>query len=301
MEYTLENELLRITVTTWGAQVKSVLRKSDGVEHMWQADSNVWGYHAPILFPYTGKVKDGVITVDGKAYPAPAQHGFARTMTHTLLYQNRDTVVLQLTETPETLAMFPYRFRLLSAFTLEGDTLHHILTVENRDAVPFSFGIGFHPAFSIPFDNGHNYQDYELRFSQPESPLCIGTAPKGLVNGTCYYLGANLTAISIDEQLFANDSHCMVNLSSETLGLYEKDTGRAVVCRIQGFPYTLIWSKPGKPKFICIEPWNSLPSAEDGTTNWESKPAAATLSPGENWSTKLSTAFCNDIRSLRNG
>ena len=45
-EFTIENEYLKLTVTTWGAQVKSVVRKCDGVEHIWQADKSVWGYHA---------------------------------------------------------------------------------------------------------------------------------------------------------------------------------------------------------------------------------------------------------------
>ena len=54
MEYAIENEYLIVTVTTWGAQVKSVIRKYDDVEHMWQADERVWGYHSPILFPHTG-------------------------------------------------------------------------------------------------------------------------------------------------------------------------------------------------------------------------------------------------------
>ncbi len=291
MEYTLENDVLRVTVTAWGAQVKSVMRKRGGVEHIWQADKAVWGYHAPILFPYTGKLKDGVLEVDGQRYESPAQHGFARTMEHTLVCRSRDTVVLQLTDTDETRSVFPYRFRLLSAFTLDGDTLRHTLTVENRDTRTMSFGIGYHPAFAIPFDEKHTYRDYELRFSQMESPLCLGTAPRGLLNGSCYYLGTNLRSVNIDETLFANDSHCMVNLTSETLGLYEKDTGRGVVCRIRDFPYTLIWSKPGEPKFVCIEPWNSLPSAETGSVRWEDKPAAAAVAPGQSWMTCLDTAF----------
>ena len=37
MDYTIENEYLKVTVTTFGAQLKSVVRKCDGVEHMWQA------------------------------------------------------------------------------------------------------------------------------------------------------------------------------------------------------------------------------------------------------------------------
>ena len=68
MEYTIENEYLIVTVTTWGAQVKSVIRKYDDVEHMWQADESVWGYHAPILFPHAGKVVDGLIEAKGEVY-----------------------------------------------------------------------------------------------------------------------------------------------------------------------------------------------------------------------------------------
>lgn len=291
MEYCIENEFLKVTVTTDGAQVKSVIRKSDGVEHMWQADPEVWGYHAPILFPYCGRLKDGILEARGQTAENCPPHGFARRMTHSFVAQTRDTLVLQLTDSPETLALWPWKFRLLSAFTLDGDVLHHTLTVENRDEESLSFGIGFHPAFTIPFDSAHSYQDYELRFDALESPLCLGTAPRGLINGQSYYLGKNITAISLDETLFAEDSHCMVNLTSNTLGIYEKDSGRGVVCGIRSFPYTLIWSKPGKPEFICIEPWNSLPSPEEGGHAWSEKPAAAILAPGQTWNTTLSTAF----------
>ena len=83
----------------------------------------------------------------------------------------------------------------------------------------------------------------------------------------------------------------MVNLKSAQFGLYEKGTGRGVVCNIEEFPYCLIWSKPGMPKFVCIEPWHSLPSPEGGSTKWEEKPAAAILDPGESWSTTLSMSF----------
>ena len=291
MEYIIENEYLKVTVTTWGAQVKSVIRKCDGVEHMWQADKAVWGYHAPILFPFCGKLKDAKFEVHGKTYDFPTQHGFARTSTHSFVSQTENQVILELTDSPETLAIWPWKFRLLSIFTLEKDTLHHTLTVVNEDQEDISFGIGYHPAFTIPFDGDHTYADYELRFSQKESPLCVGTAPKGLVNGSAYYLGSNMDTIPIEAGMFDNDSHCMVNLESQTLGIYEKGTGRGVVCNIKSFPYCLIWSKPGVPHFICIEPWNSLPSPEANGYKWEEKPHAATVAPGQRWSTTLSTSF----------
>ena len=43
-EFVIENEYLKVTVTTWGAQVKSVIRKCDNAEHIWQADQSLWGH-----------------------------------------------------------------------------------------------------------------------------------------------------------------------------------------------------------------------------------------------------------------
>ena len=289
-EFTIENEYLKLTVTSWGAQVKSVIRKLDAVEHIWQADKAVWGYHAPIQFPHAGKVVDGKIEAKGGVYES-GQHGFARLMEHDFVEQTGDTIVLELCANEQTLAKFPYDFRLVSTFQLDGDTLHHSLTVENLDEEKMPFGIGYHPAFTVPFDEKHVATDYELRFDEVESPICINCLPTGLLQKDHYYLGNNISSLPVDEQLFANDSHLMVNLKSRTLGLYEKGTGRGVVCDISDFPYTLIWSKPGMPKFICIEPWHSLPSVEGSGRKWEEKAAAAILNPGEGWTCTLSTSF----------
>ena len=290
MDFVLENDYLKVTVTSKGAQVASVLRKIDGVEHMWQADPTVWGYHAPILFPHTGKVVNDTIRAKGRDCVSK-QHGFARTREHSLVAQEGSRLVLELVSDEQTLESFPYACRLVSTFTLEEDKLHHTLTVENRDEDALPFGIGYHPAFRVPFDDAHTATDYELRFSDMESPLCINNQPKGLMHGNFYYLGTNIDSLPVCPELFANDSHCMTNLVSKTLGIYEKDTGRAVICDIADFPYTLIWSKPGTPKFVCIEPWHSLPSPEKGSTDWLQKPAAAILAPGESWSTTLKTRF----------
>ena len=54
----------------------------------------------------------------------------------------------------------------------------------------------------------------------------------------------------------------------------------------------LIWSKPEKPyRFVCIEPWHSLPGEENGPLTWEDRPCAAALHPGKTWSTTLCTTF----------
>ena len=291
MEYVLENAALKLTVSSHGAEPVSVVYKATGRECLWQGDKAVWGRHAPILFPYAGKLPEGKLVVDGKEYPG-GQHGFARDLEHTLAEQSPDKLVLELASSPETLERFPFPFLLRSTFTLEGNTVHHTLTVENPGSGPLQFGLGYHPAFVCPFDGDHDTQDYEFRFDKLESPLVLKTSAKGLLSGECGYFGTNLDAIPLTDRLFDHDSFCFGNLKSTTLGIYEKGSDRSVVCNIAPFPYTLIWSALSeKIHFVCIEPWHSLPGVEGGSSNWTDQAAAARLAPGESFTTTLSTTF----------
>ena len=288
MEYILENNVLKLTVSSAGAEMVSLVRKDDGVEHIW-GGGPLWNRHAPILFPYTGKVRGGSFTAKGQVFEG-AQHGFARDMEHCLVSIGADELVLELRASEDTYKYWPYDFRLISSYRIDGDTLYHSMTVENPGEEKLMFGMGYHPAFRVPFDDVHTYADYEFRFEQEESPLCLQTSG-GLIAGRVYALGSNIREIPLDEHFFDNDSHCMVNLRSRTLGIYEKDSGRAVVCGIDGFPYILIWSKPGEPQFVCIEPWHSIPDTIEASGKWEEKPAAAVLAPGEHFTATLKMRF----------
>mgnify|MGYP000301562144 FL=1 len=293
MQATIHNEFLTLTVDTHGAEAVS-LKNAAGEEMLWQADPSIWARHAPILFPWTGKLTGGALVHEGKTYKG-GQHGFARDLEHTLVKAEGDTIQLRLESTPEIKAQrFPFDFVLTSTFRLEGKMVHHTLTVENPadSAQPLRFGIGYHPAFQIPFDDQHTTQDYEFRFDQPESPMILDCSANGLLSGKCRYEWKNTQSIPLTDELFAADSYCMAGLRTQTVGIYEKDTGRSVICDVSDFPYTLIWSAAKKPlHFICIEPWHSLPGEENGPIDWEQRPCAASLKRGESWSTTLSTTF----------
>lgn len=293
MQATIRNEYLTLTVDTHGAEAVSV-RNAAGQEMLWQADKSVWGRHAPILFPWTGKLAGGILTHNGKSYKG-GQHGFARDLEHTLVQADENVIRLELRADDEIKATrFPYDFVLTSTFRLEGKTVHHTLTVENpaHAQEPLPFGIGYHPAFVVPFDDAHTTADYEFRFDRPESPVILDARPNGLLSGKCYYQWKNADHIQLENGMFDNDSFCMAGLRSETLGIYEKDTGRNVTCNIAGYPYTLIWSaKSDTMKFVCIEPWHSLPAAEADGPSWSKRASAAILVPGEKWETTLCTTF----------
>lgn len=42
MRYVLENDTLRVEIDSFGAELKSVKRKSDDKEYMWYADKKYW-------------------------------------------------------------------------------------------------------------------------------------------------------------------------------------------------------------------------------------------------------------------
>lgn len=290
MQATIRNEFLTLTVDTHGAEAVS-LKNAAGEEMLWQADPSIWARHAPILFPWTGKLPGGTFTHGGKTYKG-GQHGFARDLEHTLLKAEGDTIELELKAGEATWERFPFDFTLTSTFKLEGKTVHHTLTVRNNGEEPMRFGIGYHPAFNVPFDSAHTTEDYEFRFEREESPMILSARPHGLLSGACYYQWKNTDRVQLTDDLFANDSFCMAGLRSGTLGIYEKDTGRNVTCDIKGYPYTLIWSAPSdKIHFVCIEPWHSLPGAEVDPQEWNERAAAATLAQGETFATTLSTTF----------
>ena len=83
MQATIHNEFLTLTVDTHGAEAVS-LKNAAGEEMLWQADPAIWKRHAPILFPWTGKLVDGTFAAKGKTWKG-GQHGFARDLEHTLL------------------------------------------------------------------------------------------------------------------------------------------------------------------------------------------------------------------------
>ena len=64
----LENEVLSLAFADKGAELSQVWDKETGCERLWSADPAVWNRHAPILFPFVGKVVDGKYRLKGRTY-----------------------------------------------------------------------------------------------------------------------------------------------------------------------------------------------------------------------------------------
>lgn len=291
MEWIIENEILRVTVSGHGAELTSVCKKETGEELLWTADPAVWGRHAPLLFPYCGKLKDGRYTHKGTVYEGGG-HGFARDMDYMLEEKAESRITLKLEANALTMEKYPFAFRLLVTYELDGAVVRHKVCVVNDGEEEMPFGVGFHPAFLCPFDAQHKAEDYVVRFSEPQTPTQIMTGQTdGLVTGEKAVYFEQQTEIPMSDEIFAHDSICFTDLSCARMSLVEKDTGKAVHVDVQGFPYVLLWSAAGPLHFVCIEPWMSLPDARDADGEWSSKPCAAVLGEGEQYEVTLSMEF----------
>ena len=118
----IENNLLRVTINSFGAELQSIYRKDKDTEYQWQGDPTFWSDRAPNLFPICGRLVEGKYTYDGATYEMDI-HGFAKDMEWEVIHQTPDSLTLQLQSTPRTLIAYPWAFSLEMVYTLTDNTL----------------------------------------------------------------------------------------------------------------------------------------------------------------------------------
>ena len=258
MIYTIENEKIRVSVTTLGAEMTSLILKETGVEYLWQADPAYWTGHAYNLFPICGRLWEGKYTYQGKTYEMNL-HGFARKTEYELAEQTANSLTFRLTDSDAIYAQYPFHFELLLTYTLEGTSVITTFRVENKDEKELIYAVGGHPGFNVPLADGETFTDYSITFAAPCEPKAL------CMSDTCYYLGENFCGqvLSLDHHLFDNDAIFLTEIASEVT-LRSAVSGRFVTVTYPDMKYLGFWHKPqSEAPYVCIEPWTSVP-ADDG-------------------------------------
>ncbi|MEO6980406.1 MAG: aldose 1-epimerase family protein, partial [Mucilaginibacter sp.] len=163
----LENDFLRVEIDAKGAQLSSVFNKETQTEQIWQADANIWPWHAPNLFPVVGGLIDDELLVDGQAYHM-SRHGFARQSEFVLLESDDLNAAFSLPNSETTLKVYPYKFDFQVLYTLIDNALRLTYKLISHDKKTIYFSVGGHPAFRVPFSPGEKYEDYYLEFETAE-------------------------------------------------------------------------------------------------------------------------------------
>ncbi len=268
MIYTIENDYLKCGIDMHGAEVKSLIRKADGREMMWCGDPVYWGRTSPVLFPFVGTVKNKTYRYDGKTYTI-GQHGFARDMDFTMESQTNTEIWFRLTESEDTLTVYPFRFVLRIGYRLEESILRVMWEVNNPSEKELWFSIGAHPAFAIPSFQGHSLR----LFNQKGKPLKkLENRVFGKDGCVSYQFDEILIKdgyLPLTESLFDGDALVMEECQLGRVDLLNEDRNMLVSLSFDA-PVVGIWSPPHKnAPFVCIEPWYGRCDAEeyDGDLN----------------------------------
>ena len=255
MEYKIENEFLEAVVCSKGCELVSVKTKKDGAEHIWQGDPDAWKRHAPVLFPLVGKYKDNKTEYQGKTYEM-SQHGFARDMEFVPVSKTKDSIVMNLTDTKETLEKYPFHFELQCSFTLKGRSIEAGWKVINSDAETMYFSIGGHPAFIC--DDRQSKAGCEVVFGTKKPALSYKLLNEdGLVENEAHEMKLHESRVTVTEDFFDKDAYIFENSGCHEVSI--RADGKTAVTVTFDAPVFGLWSPGGKKvPFICIEPGRSI-------------------------------------------
>lgn len=281
----IENEVLKVEVTAHGAELSSVYDKENQLERVWSADPAVWNRHAPVLFPFVGKVKDKEYTYQGTTYEMKTQHGFARDSVFACVEKTDASVTYSLVSTEETKKIYPFDFDFKVTHALDPENprlLHIIWEVENKGDGDMYFKVGGHPGFMVPVDAEGNGTETYLEFPGKEQFTL------SLLNlQTGYATPWNTQELKLEDgyckvykELFDIDTLIMDNGQVEVSCICKADKTPYVTMVSKGFTSFGVWAKDIK-KFICLEPWVGRSDNEDAPAELTEKDGIQKLEAGK--------------------
>lgn len=279
----IENSLLKVEIDTFGAEVKSIIKKNGCKEYMWYGNPKFWGRTSPVLFPFVGSLKDKKYTWDRKEY-SMGQHGFARDNEFDLVSEADDEIWFAFSSNENTLLKYPFEFVLKIGYKLIDDTLEVMWIVENPGKETMYFSIGAHPAFICPINGEKSKEGYKLYFDGVNEIHHHGNdVALGLAIKEDIVMPLDQGRVTITEDFFDRCTYMIEGNQTKCVGIEDKDGNRIVdVCF--DTPLFAIWSPEKKnAPFICIEPWYGRCDAIDFTGDLSQREFTNTLEPSDSF------------------
>ena len=248
----IENEMIKVMISDSGAELSSVYDKDNQLERLHDADPAVWNRHAPILFPFVGRVIGNVYRIGDKEYEMKTQHGFARDMEFECVEETATSVTHRLVATEDTKKIYPFDFELLVTHALDAENprlLRVDWEIRNHGKELMYYSIGGHPAFTVP-----EKETCYLSFPEKEELTYISVNP---ANGFAapdkeFKLEMEDGYVKFFDGIF--DTLIFDYKDIETVCIAKPDKTPYVTMKCGEFPFLGIWTKPDS-NFICLEPW----------------------------------------------
>lgn len=281
MIYSLENEQIKIEVNTLGAQLMSVFSKKTQTEYLWQGDPQYWTGRAYNLFPFIGRMYEGVFTYQDVQYPSRA-HGLARYFEFALEEQATDHLTFLFISNKETKKEYPFSFEFRVRFIICGSKLTTEYTATNTDTQTLICAFGGHPGINVPFGKG-SFEEYYLDFGKEQTPSrqLLAEGDKFLADKSVPYPLEEGRKLPLHHDLFDHDAIILENSGGYVAIRCDKEN-RYVSLQYADYPFIGFWHacKTDAP-YVCLEPWSALPAIDGHIVELENKPHMTHIPIGE--------------------
>ena len=281
MELELKRGGRTARVETLGAELVSYRDEGDR-EYIWSGDPAYWPGRNPLLFPIVGGLKDGKIYVKGKEV-SMERHGFARRCEFAVTGRGEDWAELTLEQDEDTLALYPWPFRLTVRQQLTDGGFSTAVTVTNTGSEPMPFCLGAHTAFRCPLEPGEAFADYDIVFPQRETCPTLLPDANGLDWNRALPCLEDADTLPLSYRWFDEmDTLIFRGLKSQSVRLVSRRSGRGVEMAFPGWPVLAFWTIAHKQApYLCIEPWHGCPAVVEEGHELADKAFCITLAPGE--------------------
>lgn len=288
---TLKSELLTVQIEDVGAQLASV-KNNAGTEYIWEGKPDIWGRHAPLLFPVISRLKDNQYTLNGKTYTIP-QHGFARNLTFDVVEHSDTRAVFTLMENPDTLAVFPFPFLLTVIYELDGNQLKKTVEVKNTGSEEMFFEVGIHDGFRAPHDPAMSMDDWAVVIPGVETIHPYGMDEKAMITPKIDPITFEKGRIPLRPMTCGLDTFVLDSPECHMASLVDEKGEPVVTMDFPGFPYMGIWTthRDFETRYVCIEPWTTLPDATFVGRGLNEKAGIRSLQPGLTDTLSYTTTF----------
>lgn len=276
MNYTIKNEYLTVTASDAGGGELQSIRSAEGLEYLWQADPAIWSGKAPNLFPYIARLTNETFTLNGESYHMK-RHGlvkyyslvmetpacYVQSAEENEVLLTADEMTFRFESNEQTRGQYPFDFVYRITYALRGSTLMITNTVENTGTERMYFGVGGHPGFRVPLEEGLAFEDYYLEFDRPSHPYRVGFTDTCFLTGQDQlYLLENDRRIPLHHELFDHDA-VVLKHAPKTVKIASDKGKHSVTVHYPDFAYIGFWHATGKEApYVCVEPWTSLPSRD---------------------------------------
>lgn len=286
MIYEIENEYMKVSVDVIGAELKSVLRKDGNIEHLWQGDEKYWTSRSPILFPIVGRLFEGRYSFNGKEYEMNP-HGLLRKSKFALVDKTCKKMTFAYSANDDTFVRYPFKFIFTVEYLLCKNTLSVVYSVKNVGKDTMYFGLGGHPGFNVPFDGG-KFEDYYVETATKVTPKRLTLSENYLMSGNSVdYPLEDGRIMRLRHDMFDNDAVILEGAGNEVT-LKSDKTEKSITVKFPNMPFVGFWHavKTDAP-YVCIEPWENLPSVDGKVEKLTDKRNIGSLGAGETYNSTI--------------